>query len=1030
MRSRRLLQSFLFCVYELSITYLCFITVDIHEAAKRLACVALGKHHEMSPEDYELAVMQRVKPVDELSGKVNECVPMLQQEDCVMCIVPHAISSSDDEPEPEQGATDGAVEGQLASVVLQFEVTTAETRSKETVFDVQLVEYDVGFEITAGNFDAFQTKILDRVGQSHLQVRQHQRPEPFARETVAIWLSDWSAATAAVAAAPDRQTSEPVSTRTWIIWDNDFEEWVVYTPENIWDGLLSGNQTKLKMVTQVGQADEESRETKHDLKSLRDLRSRALLSMNTSFQTSMGADDDSDEEDVETIAANEQIRLYMQQFDQDIRMLESILDDIVELCRLGHFGFRSFSRTVAREELQMLHEHTNNELVKWKQQLGTARKDFLWLKYFRSGQLLHIHDSFRGKFDPKARTKLDSILKFASPYFNPQDNTGFDVTRVHLPVDGYAELPNAGEQLRALGQALQKVMQWTEPPKAARIIHKLDETDASSQPQRVEPGRLKVMKVADGVNTLSCIMALFLGAGMIPEANQTLFCQNSTCEEEVEMLLSRCTVAESKLHVIVNPERLDASIQTFLMEQIRLAVSVRKGEEPRGTALLALVCCEEVRGHVLGQFADCEHPYRAGNSADTTKAALREQLKMLTSGQEIVCITSVHPGLGKTELIRQHAYREGLMLRTVPVSGPMDIERLVRRLHQAELTHTGALRCALHLDISTVSSATDLNTFIFQLLVLGTVCCGTESFHLPARTAVYLEIANAGNLHDSLPVCLAFQIGEPGNEMVLHWDLNRFIVSSELDAPIQVVCVYLDALKRNTLNDNNITLDDGTQSPVPAARCIQLLQEYFEFVRTTECSFSVVDVFVRVLADQLRQFGRSHYFEVEMLRAIDRDNPRGNTSVRSDIVKALVEVAKEFATRSIDVAKSAQRRNQLQVQPGSGDADQAAAVNLAETLTRFQPSSWQDSNHLLVVFQRQMGGAISALYRDVRQVPEHIKKLLDSQPSDTAEYTKMDEAALRRELEKLVRNRREKLVIKDNYALTSGAYSVGFHDSH
>eukprot|EP01046_Picozoa_sp_COSAG06_P113171 COSAG06_NODE_59890_length_272_cov_2.976879_1_plen_48_part_10 len=47
------------------------------------------------------------------------------------------------------------------------------------------------------------------------------------------------------------------------------------------------------------------------------------------------------------------------------------------------------------------------------------------------------------------------------PYFNPVDSTGFDVSRVQLPIPDYRELPDsqAIEQLQELGQTLDRVMQ-------------------------------------------------------------------------------------------------------------------------------------------------------------------------------------------------------------------------------------------------------------------------------------------------------------------------------------------------------------------------------------------------------------------------------------------------------------------------------------------------------------------------------------------------------------------------------------------
>ena len=163
--------------------------------------------------------------------------------------------------------------------------------------------------------------------------------------------------------------------------------------------------------------------------------------------------------------------------------------------------------------------------------------------------------------------------------------------------------------------------------------------------------------------------------------------------------------------------------------------------------LLTLVCCQQDRGHVLGQYPDCECFYRAcgtsGDSAGATMSTVTEQLKTLTLGQPILTITSAHPGLGKTELIRQHAHRKGLQLRTVPISGPIDDARLVVRLQQSDLhsAHQN-INCALHLDISTVSNAPDLNIFVFQLLVFGSVSSGTHFFHVPSGISIYMEVAN------------------------------------------------------------------------------------------------------------------------------------------------------------------------------------------------------------------------------------------------------------------------------------------------
>jgi hypothetical protein len=269
---------------------------------------------------------------------------------------------------------------------------------------------------------------------------------------------------------------------------------------------------------------------------------------------------------------------------------------------------------------------------------------------------------------------------------------------------------------------------------------------------------------------------------------------------------------------------------------------------------------------------------------------------------------------------------------------------------------------------------------------------------------------------ESLPICLAFQIGEP-----FFWDIGRFIFSDEISSPIQIVCIYLNELDSGRLNETDVIFGDSANvKSLSASQCIPLLQKYFDHVTLPDCSFAVVEVFTSVLADQLCQFGNSEFFKVDAQQGMT-----GSTEARSGVVTALIDVAKEFATRSITVAKTVQRRNQVRASQIYNTTEEAEIEELADSLTNMQASSWEDSNHLLIVFQRQGGGGtISALYRDQTQVPDHINKLLASQhfgPSEdaTIQYTDMSPDRLRVELEKLVRTSRKPLDIKDNYALTS-----------
>jgi len=119
-----------------------------------------------------------------------------------------------------------------------------------------------------------------------------------------------------------------------------------------------------------------------------------------------------------------------------------------------------------------------------------------------------------------------------------------------------------------------------------------------------------------------------------------------------------------------------------------------------------------------------------------------------------------------------------------------------------------------------------------------------------------------------------------------------------------------------------------------------------------------VEIFVRVLADQLVRLSSSSLFRVENLKLMMR-----NSDVRSTLLEILLRVSKAFATRSVE-SKAAQLAST------ATEADNARLATIVK---------WDDSNHLLVFFLSQTPDSICALYRDRAKVPDNVRRLLWSQ---------------------------------------------------
>ena len=103
------------------------------------------------------------------------------------------------------------------------------------------------------------------------------------------------------------------------------------------------------------------------------------------------------------------------------------------------------------------------------------------------------------------------------------------------------------------------------------------------------------------------------------------------------------------------------------------------------------------------------------------------------------------------------------------------------------------------------------------------------------------------------------------------------------------------------------------------------------------------------------------------------------------------------------------------------------AISAQDLLDRYNAgaNSWEESKHLLVIFQRQnQGNALSALYRRETPVPAEITNLLSLQTAEGDDaikpFVNLEPAELQQELEKIARTNQSELTdLESGYALTS-----------
>lgn len=719
-----------------------------------------------------------------------------------------------------------------------------------------------------------------------------------------------------------------------------------------------------------------SKETSYSMAELHDLRSRALLIVNT--------DRKKEKKQLEVCdAAAASVNMTMTTFIQQVEKITDILNMISLLRESGHpqYDEKFWFKLHSLDDVECWASFLETKLTQWENTLHDLRKRHYFMNFFHPNQLRALHNFFsrpltNTKDGLSCKRSAQSLLRFVDPSISQGDLEGF-----HCQYKGPTKNVEFERDLCAIGEVLDAIF----IPRQATKFQTVHQGDLQ---RTVKPGELFVAVLEQGSKqTAHVVMSLFDGTtGSYPQPSQVLFCHSETSWEEVERLLKRTFEAHGhsttvKLHVLANVENLSNDMQFELVAAIRACQ-----QSSKGPYLLSIVCCGGIHHHIADRFSAVAH-----NVVGMTENQLRKTFK--NNFPEVYMVTSDLPGVGKTEAIHEHAASRKKKAVTISISGPLTRKNLIKRLSDFQLD---PYEC-IHFDVGEVDDPLVLDTFIFELVVVGMVSSGTDLFHLPTKH-IYIEIANTLRhwLQDSLPVTKCFS--------PLHIKLDGYkdlVVSQEVLSPVQVVCQYLDAFESGTLESRDLKLDELL--PLPAKRCRMLLSKHFS--SSGDLSYNIVENFIKVFAHQLLQFSCSPYFKPDNLRAV-----LGPVhDVRNCLFKALLEVSREFASRSVVTCKS--------VQSEAISKEQAAEVlkniqlslkNVAEQMAERVEGmiQWADNNHLVIVFHSLESLTISPLYRDLSVVPSNVCKLFKTQAmkgKSMDDFRKMGQKELQQRLDRIVR---------------------------
>ena len=723
----------------------------------------------------------------------------------------------------------------------------------------------------------------------------------------------------------------------------------------------------------------------HSKTSLMDLRSRGLLLMNTSAKP-------------QTRKISSDI---LERFVSYVDLSIEIAEVISQLHQSGDIRFMTYHdlptdcHGLARRRKDLLQKKKE-----WDEMLKALREKYYLLNFIHGPEIHMLYNFFE---NGTGKEKVVTILRFIHPdieidqllaEYNHKKSTESDWTLAKV--------------MGCVGSVLHFGYEGREPFRRPFHI----KTQSKKMTDVVQNRRLFVAALEENSSqVVKTVLALYMNTThVLPEPHQVLFCTKETTWNELELLLYRCFGCSNftkipQLFCIAKTESLVNELQFKLVEALKNISTVED-------YLLALIC----RG-------SSTHPFLDELSSFTGKASLNlsdEEVRQVFQNEcpDVVTITSAVPGLGKTNRIKEYAFAAGKSLYTLHISGPIHKGRIIDKM---KIVNIGK-RHAIHLDIGAVDSPVELDTFLFELIILGYVTAGFNAVSLETGH-IFIEVGNTINdtLRNSLDTAMFFK-----RQHLIWQDYEDFHVSMEINSPVQVVCHYLSGLETGTLDKRDVMFTGSKAvSCLPADVCRTLLRKHFG--TDSELSFSVVNIFLQVLAGQLKKLSCSTFLRVSQVTDMVGHNTL--STVRSTLVRALTEASKEFSSRSISACKTAQiAATGSKVEDNEDKAIKKPSKlkfvelvkNRVEGMIR-----WEDSNHLIFVFHNQNIQTLSPLYRDLKMVPAHIRTLFESQLKRTMQdFTQMDQTQLQILLQKVARTNPQSLSkekmkeLSVDYALT------------
>lgn len=488
-------------------------------------------------------------------------------------------------------------------------------------------------------------------------------------------------------------------------------------------------------------------------------------------------------------------------------------------------------------------------------------------------------------------------------------------------------------------------------------------------PPWVKKGEVNFV-VVPTADVLKYVLAAYVEDSTFPSSNEVLLCRSSTNEDDLMLFFDRMFQQReiNQLYCVVFPERLASNICRQFEPLVERFLQVG------GNGSLAMFSGQEnfLKSPISGMWTNCHRTITNTATWDEVAKFVRRNIQtstgnspgkpeMLLTVYKANLVTSVGCGQGKSLLIQRQAEaverlqgEGGVTYIKVPVyHSQVNVDLLVDLLmpHAAIPDYNKLNVRVIHIDF--ISNFAEIDEFLFELLVLGCISDSKgQIWRLLPQDLYAIEITSAVSRY------LLPQIGDPQKPD----DLQMF----RFTLPTAVCLSPTDTLKieerdKTCFNRQDVTprtydetelFSDSFQrcfyylvtstDPTVTLEFIPHIQAQPTVAATLMCLLTHIGIkepswmelkhFVDFLNVQLQDYESSDY----CLPVLADDLP----GFRQFVLSFLIEMAQDFATRSLKISEELADLNQAEVEQLEG-----------YTIKR----NWENQPHPYLFFNEDLG---------------------------------------------------------------------------